>query len=611
MVYENPYSHDEKRFKEIKSKFQLAPPMDRVLSVIFDLILHAPIFTFLSFFVMYRFNLLKLTVASSSEKFAVFMQLVWIFVVATIIFQAIYLKLFKKTPGMRIFKLQLESTSGSEVTWNQCLLRSTTWCVELLLLGIPLLGVMSHDRRQALHDRISETEIISLKSWGVLGPLPAEKSMAQMILTMVIMVALGWITAMTSMTQKSVESGTLALTDWREQGQICSEVDELASYSKIDLIPISKRLDFAIGSFIFQQIDSSCLRRELDFSIFKKVEGPLIWVGRALLSPSHSSEHKAYREKACVEDTRWCDAALFLEKVNFTQVYSNEDKKNKLNNQNGENKETPSVALLSSKLILFNRIGDDKRAREIIDEIQSLGIRATGLVAEHLKLVQRTDSSSIKSILSGLKSVMVEKDFLKLNADICLRQLESSCSSTVNECQVMKNLLPHYYKESFSDFSIARATVKLAICHNNLSEIMEYWPEISDQGLQTLLNLIEKSNSIDSKLKSLVSLRNFIKDESQKIELRFDALQFLLSQSNYEPDWQLMSYLWKKIHWTESSYLAASEWFLSEASRTSNLSFFEEVQETYKNIPGLKLVWSLYGSNINDKIRHPASLRSK
>ncbi len=608
MVYENPYSQDKKSLNN-KSLQLFAPPVDRILAVTFDLFFHAPIFTFFSFIIMYRFNLLKITVASTSEKMAVFFQLVWVFVVATVVMQAIYFKLFSKTPGMKIFKLELKSTSEATLSWNQCLLRSVVWCLELILLGIPLLGILSHSRRQALHDRVSETEIVSLKPWGALSPLPSEKSMVHMVLTMLIMLSLGWVTAMFSLTQKSIKEGTLALTEWREQGQICNEVDDLASYSKMNLSPISKRLDFAIGSYLFEQIDSSCLKKELDFALFKHVDGALVWVGRAYLSSPHTPENKAYQERACAEDSRWCQSSLFFEKSNIDQISALLNHKRDSHIAISEEFQKETIAFNAAKLILFNRIGADADAQNLVEKLQSLGLRATGLVAEHLKLTQRSNPDQLNLILKSLKTIMVEKDFLRLNADVCLRQLETGCSSSVSECSTMKSLLPSY-KESLNDFVVSRALYKSAVCHNDLAEDMEYWTLISDVGLQKLISITEKVNSTELKLKGLVQLRNYIKDEGQKIELRYDALQLLLTQSNYEADWELLPALWKQFHWTEASYLSASEWFLSEAKKRNKVAFISEVKNTYTKIPGLKLAWNLYGSNIPSK-RLPASLKGK
>lgn len=609
MVYENPY-HIEKHNSTLRESSQLPPPIDRVLASIFDLILHAPIFSLFSFIIVYRFNLLKVTISTTSEKMAVFVQLVWVFVVGTVILQAIYFKLFHKTPGMRLLKLELKSTSGEELSWSQCILRSTVWCLEIFLLGVPLLGIFSHPKRHALHDRVSESEIYSFKMWGALSPLPAEKSMVQFIMTIVIMLSLGWITALFSLSHKGIKDGSIALSEWREQGQLCSEVDDLSSYSNIDLSLISKRLDFALGLYLFEQIDSDCLRKEIDLALLKKIPGGLVWAGRAFLSTSHTAERKNYSQKACAEDSRWCHSLLSYENANLedAKAFLNQNVIKSDIKQSIAVEETDSIAISAAQLILLNRLGAESETQILIEKLQNYGIRATGLVAEHLKFSFRSHPDQASLILSSLKSVMVEKDYLRLNAEICLRHLESGCSSKMNECIVMKNLLPSY-KESLNDLVVSRAVYKSAICQNDLIENMEYWTLISDESLQKLIAISQQLNSEESKLKGLARLRNFIQDESQKVELRFDALQLLLSHSAYQEDWRLAPKLWSQFHWTDASYLSVSEWLLSEAKKKNQTDFIADVEETYLNIPGLKLAWNLIGNGREKRI--PASVKGK
>jgi hypothetical protein len=91
----------------------------------------------------------------------------------------------------------------------------------------------------------------------------------------------------------------------------------------------------------------------------------------------------------------------------------------------------------------------------------------------------------------------------------------------------------------------------------------------------------------------LAKLRNFIKDESEKSELRLDALQLLLSRSKFAGDWKLVSYFWSQLDWTHASYLSASEWLIREGRKTGNKELLVSLGKTFSEIPGLKIEWSL------------------
>jgi len=607
MVLNDLFSTDSNHFKKTESSISLAPPSDRLLASFFDFLFHIPFFSLVSFIILYRLNLLKLTIATTSELMAVVAQLVWVALIGSIILNAIYLKFWKKTPGMRIMKLELRSLNKSLLTWEQCLLRSAVWAAEILCLGIPLLVILSHSKRQSFHDRVSETEMISLKAYGALSPLPAEKAFVSLITMALLMLGLGWMTAFFSLTQKGIQSGAMALAEWREQGQLCSQVDEISTYSNRDLSNLSTRLDFSISLFMLEQIDNTCLNKEIEFAFFKKVSSSLVWVGRALLSPLYTEERTAYLNKACESDNRWCVKSLLHEKAPLSEALKLMEQEK--NNALAENK-NDLLSYDAAKLVLFNRIGESTYSQNLIQELQENGIRATGLVAEHLKVISRKQPKELSTALSTLQSVMVEKDFLRLNAEICLRQLEIGCSTKVNECEVMNSILPQYKNESLSELTIARAVFKDSVCKKNLEANMEYWTLVNHKGLQKLIQLgMEVENEI-TQSQSLVRLRNFVKNEAETEELRFDALQLLMSKSNYSKDWLLVLHLWEHLHWTQNIYLSASAWIMREAQNNGQEFLVTSMKDVASKVPGLKLDWDiLQQKHYNNRV--PASRKKE
>lgn len=570
---------------------QLAPPSDRVLASFFDFLFHIPFFSLASFIILYRLNLLKLTVAATSELMAVVAQLVWVVFIGSIVLNSIYLKFWKKTPGMRIMKLELHSLNRSSLTWEQCLLRSGAWAVEILMFGIPLLVILSHQRRQAFHDRISETEVISLKSYGgALSPLPAEKTLVSVVVMALLMLGLGWMTAFFSLTQKGIQNGTMALSEWRSQGQLCSQVDEISTYSNISLTELSQRLDFSIALFLLEQIDSQCLNKEIEFAFYKKVSSSLVWVGRALLSPLYTEERAGYLSKACSSDSRWCAKSLLHEKGPLNEATA------LLKSEKAIGPAAETLSYTAAKLIIFNRLGENVISQKLIQKLQSRGIRATGLVAEQLKVISRDRPGELTSALSTLKSVMVEKDFLRLNAELCVRQLETGCASKINECEMMNSLISEYKDESLNDLMIGRAVFKDAICKDTVAANIEYWTLIGNKGLQKLIQIAMEISDDTRHAQALMRLRNFVKDQSEVEDLRLDALQLLMQKSNFQKDWLLVSQLWSELHWTQKIYLSATEWIMREAQKNRQNSIMESLENIAFKVPGLKLSWELIKS---------------
>lgn len=589
MVLKDPFSNEAHQSNPTGLHITLPPPSDRVLASFFDFLFHIPFFSLVSFIILYRLNLLKLTIAATSELMAVVAQLVWVAFIGSIVLNSIYLKFWKKTPGMRIMKLELRTLNRTNLTWEQCLMRSGVWAIEILMLGIPLLVILSHQRRQAFHDRISETEVISLKSYGgALSPLPAEKALVSVVAMALLMLGLGWMTAFFSLTQKGIQSGTMALSEWRSQGQLCSQVDEISTYSNIDLTQLPMRLDFSIALFLLEQIDSQCLNKEIEFAFYKKVSTSLVWVGRALLSPHYTDERAGYLSKACASDSRWCVKSLFHEKGPLSEAMALLKKEKEL----GPISEN-TISYTAAKLIVFNRLGENVLSQKLIQKLQDRGIRATGLVAEQLKVISRERPTELTSALTTLKSVMVEKDFLRLNAELCLRQLETGCTSKINECEMMNSMVSEYKDESLNDLMIGRAIFKDSICKDTVAANIEYWTLVNNKSLQKLIQISMEMDNEAKRTQGLVRLRNFVKDKSQVDELRLDALQLLMQNSQFEKDWLLVSKLWGELHWTQSIYLSATEWIMREAQKSRRDAVLVSLQEVAAKVPGLKLAWGL------------------
>ena len=91
----------ERKDSSVSPTLNMAPPGDRLLAGMLDLLFHTPIFTLLTSLVVYRLNLLKITNSSTSEKMAVFAQIAWIVLVGSVILQGIYFKLLLFVGGMQ------------------------------------------------------------------------------------------------------------------------------------------------------------------------------------------------------------------------------------------------------------------------------------------------------------------------------------------------------------------------------------------------------------------------------------------------------------------------------------------------------------------------------
>ncbi len=69
-----------------------------------------------------------------------------------------------QTLGMRTWKIKLVTNTGDEVSWKQSAVRFAAATIALLPAGIGLLWMLFDSNRLAWHDKLSSTQLISLKT---------------------------------------------------------------------------------------------------------------------------------------------------------------------------------------------------------------------------------------------------------------------------------------------------------------------------------------------------------------------------------------------------------------------------------------------------------------
>lgn len=72
-----------------------------------------------------------------------------------------------QTLGMQAWKIRVQNPDGSPIALRQCLLRVLTAPPAFLLLGLGYLAMYADPRRRTLPDRVSDSEVVVLKSRSV------------------------------------------------------------------------------------------------------------------------------------------------------------------------------------------------------------------------------------------------------------------------------------------------------------------------------------------------------------------------------------------------------------------------------------------------------------
>jgi uncharacterized RDD family membrane protein YckC len=99
----------------------------------------------------------------SGRNFAVSKHQI-VYLVAAVAWEFLYFayqwSLSGKTIGMAVLGIRVVATDGSPIGIRQAVLRTITFPLSFLILGLGFLGILTNRDRHALHDRLASTAVV-------------------------------------------------------------------------------------------------------------------------------------------------------------------------------------------------------------------------------------------------------------------------------------------------------------------------------------------------------------------------------------------------------------------------------------------------------------------
>jgi uncharacterized RDD family membrane protein YckC len=364
----------------------IASPGDRFLALVIDFLIFSPLVSFVGAGFLRKSKALFMLNPQSAEGL-----LLWIFFVAmgfmfTSFLQSLFWLAWQATPGQLFMQLKVVNHPGDEekrLTYPQCLVRAVLWNISVLMCGVPFLDVLGHPLRRGLHERASDTMVVTLKLQADLGPVAIE---SRFIGTWMRFFFIGLALVGALFFVKSVDS--LKKDLWAKSsasGLSCPQT-ELSELSGI------KRIDVALSLFLLDGYSPDCLKKEADLVIWsdsnpEAVE--LAYVAKSLTVDDLAIQ-KQYVEKVCqVGEGEVCELAKFLAQTDETAGHAIEFKGAK--------------DFLSSQVITMQtelEVGNYLSALQQIDKIQKEGSLHAAVEKNYVRAVW----SLREQLSSGKKS---------------------------------------------------------------------------------------------------------------------------------------------------------------------------------------------------------------
>jgi uncharacterized RDD family membrane protein YckC len=285
--------------KTSKSRFRIAPVVDRFLAFVFDVVIFTPVFSFLLAGVFRKLELIYFTSPESTE-FLVLCGVVFFFVmILTVLTQSFFLLIMGATPGKYFFKLKVISISEEdpELHSSQAFLRSFLWTVEFLFFCFPFLEIFSEFQRRPLHDKAAGTMLVTLKKESDPGPQAVESMFVRQMLLAIGIGVFCWGGVKVVHFYSMAIRGEFKKLDLESSDYLCSSVSRSVKDS-------DNRLDQALALFLADEISEDCLESEIDFVLWKADDSEKAWayLAKGILKKSDLDLYEAYLEKACEAD---------------------------------------------------------------------------------------------------------------------------------------------------------------------------------------------------------------------------------------------------------------------------------------------------------------------
>lgn len=168
----------EETFEQIR----IASVADRFLAFLIDFLIFSPVISLVVSYIYRTFRLSRYINTDFGIQVSLWTILIVAVAAISILINAIFISYYGATPGLKYLHLRIVSFGDSgfhnqkfhNINFSQAFLRSLLWWVCIFTFGIPFLEIFSHPLRRAIHERASDSLVVSLRKNGHSAPHPLE-----------------------------------------------------------------------------------------------------------------------------------------------------------------------------------------------------------------------------------------------------------------------------------------------------------------------------------------------------------------------------------------------------------------------------------------------------
>ena len=289
MVYQDISSHVE--LKSIGKSKAAAQIVDRFFSFIIDYLVISPFVMFTLYFAFNNGFLYAKSNPQAAENDWFYVLMGFCYFILFSLIQTLFIAIWQATPGQHFLKLKLDFGEETPLNLLRAFCRQLAFWSSFLLLGLPLLSVLTNKRRRTFYDQLADVSVVSLKDEKPLFDFESEfKYWRALLGTLSLFFGFVFVSFVWSNYDKIV-SRSYSFTEFRQRNFFCED---------LRTVNPAERMEVAIGLNLVDQLSDSCLDREADFVLWKqKYDDYALAYFAKSLTASDSAKEQQYLTEAC------------------------------------------------------------------------------------------------------------------------------------------------------------------------------------------------------------------------------------------------------------------------------------------------------------------------
>ena len=509
-----PHSHS-KYFHNDTVQFVIAHPLDRLAAYLMDIfIILSPVLILLG--APFRRIIGEAILLENTERLQLSV-LLYVFTVLLVSFayKATFTYLYGATLGQLFMSLRVVNI------WNPgnpklkgYLLRSASWVLSHIFLGLPFLSVMYDERRRSLHDKVSDTLVLSLNGRTTSAPSIREKILASLISFFVVFSVLFQVIPHIKNLYEYEERREYSRLLGTWEGRLCQSVNK----AMMDREDEGKgRLATAMALYAAKEVGFSCLKQELNFAHASGVTSGIVYLGNALIYIENLDLSDVYLSAVCrsFPDSESCQ---------MSQIISIWDE-GSLSQINGlfDKMETPKSTYVTVWQIQhLYRSYQYEKAMELLSSMENRKFLADFIGTQMVKLYWKS-SKRVEAIM-GVEmfgKVMSKDGRLGLNNWLCFEERLDGCAFS-ESCEYMRNHWKDFPKSMRGERKESLTFARDSLCDNKDYEYIK--KRVSQGGVHDLLMALGSENKRKNLGKYL--------DKDLPPWLRLEAMREMIAMSS-------------------------------------------------------------------------------